>query len=88
MGYIITNLSFNLLVQEFLISVNIWRSYWDKWLIVSYALFALKFVVKDAELAGYKSKRTCVRQTETATDCCYVNRHTDVSLLSTNIKML
>jgi len=54
------NLSFNLLVQEFLISVNIWRSYWDKWLIVSYALFALKFVVKDAELAGYKSKRTCV----------------------------
>jgi len=33
------------------------------------------------------SKITCVLQTETVTDCCYVNRQINVSLLSTNIKL-
>jgi len=34
------------------------------------------------------SKRTCIRRTETVTDCCYVNGQINVSLLSTNIKPL
>jgi len=36
------------------------------------------------------SKITCVlrTETETVTDCCYVKRQVNVSLLSTNIKLL
>jgi len=43
MGYFIKSLSFNLTVKEFLKSVNIWRSYGQKWLIASYAPIALHF---------------------------------------------
>jgi len=35
-----------------------------------------------------KRKITCAWQTETVTNCCYVNRQFNVSLLSTNIKLL
>ena len=34
------------------------------------------------------SKITYLWQTENVTDCCYVNKQIDVSLLSTNIKLL
>jgi len=41
------------------------------------------FVLKDAELAGYNKLNKCLLWTETVTDCCYVNRQINVSLLST-----
>jgi len=37
---------------------------------------------------SYKSKITYVWRTETVTDCCCVHKQTDVSSLSTNIKLL
>jgi len=58
-----------------------------KWLIVSYAHFALDFCPQRCRTCRI-SKITCVLRTETATDCCYVNRQINVSLLSWNIKLL
>jgi len=58
-----------------------------KWLIVSYAPFALDFCPQRCRTRRI-SKITCVWRTETVTDCCYFNRHINVSLLSTNIKLL
>jgi len=42
MGYFITNLSFNLVVKEFLKSANMAKLQ-AKWLVVLYTLFALDF---------------------------------------------
>jgi len=53
MGYIITNLSFNLLVKEFLKSVNIWRSYWQNAWFCHTRHSSYAFVPKDAELARW-----------------------------------
>ena len=44
-----------------------------KWLIVSYAPFALHFCSQRFR-THHISKITCVLQTETVTNCCYVNR--------------
>ena len=86
-GYFITNLSFILPMNEFLKSVNIWQKLQAKWLIVSYAPFALDFCPQRCR-TRWISKITCLLLTETVTDCCYVNRQINVSLLSTNIKLL
>ena len=56
-----------------------------RWLIVSYVPFALDFC---SQRCRTLSKITCVRWTETVTDCCYVNRRINMRLLSTHIKLL
>jgi len=56
------------------------------WLIVSYAQFALQFCPQRC-ITRQINKITFVLQTETVTNCCYVNRQINVSL-STNIKLL
>ena len=58
-----------------------------KWLIVSYAPFALDFCPQKCRTHRI-SKITCVWRTETVTGCCYINRQINVRLLSTNIKLL
>ena len=58
-----------------------------KWLIVSYAPFTLDFCPQKCR-TRWISKITCVWRTETVTSCCYVNGQINVSLLSTNIKLL
>jgi len=58
-----------------------------KWLITSYASFALHFCPQRYRTRQI-SKVTCVWRTETVASCCYVNRQINVSLLSTNIKLL
>jgi len=58
-----------------------------KWLIVSYDPFTLDFCPQKCRTRQI-SKITCVSRSETITDCCYVNRQINVSLLSTNIKLL
>jgi len=58
-----------------------------KWLIVSYAPFALDFCPERCR-TRWISKITCLLHTETVTDCCYVNRQINMSLLSTNIRLL
>ena len=57
-----------------------------KWLIVSYAPFALDFCPQLCRTRQI-SKITCVQQTETVANCCYANRQIDVSLLSTQLKI-
>jgi len=57
-----------------------------KWWIVSYASFTLDFCPQRCRTRRI-SKITFVLRTETVTDYCYVNRHINVSLLSTNIKL-
>ena len=58
-----------------------------KWLIVSYAPFALDFCPERCR-TRWISKITCLLHTETVTDCCYVNTQINMSLLSTNIRLL
>jgi len=58
-----------------------------KWLIMSHAPFALDFCPQRCRTRQIR-KITCVRQIETVTDCCYVNRQINVSLLPKNIKLL
>ena len=53
-----------------------------KWLIVSYALFALRLLSSKMQNSLDKLNNFLLR-TETVTDCCYVNRQINVSLLST-----
>ena len=53
-----------------------------KWLIVSYAPFALDICPQRCR-TRWISKITCLLRTETVTDCCYVNKQFNVSLLST-----
>ena len=43
-----------------------------KWLIVSHALFALDFCPQRCQTRRI-SKITCVQQTETVANCCYVD---------------
>jgi len=57
-----------------------------KWLIESYAPFALDFCPQRCRSRRI-TKRTCVRRTKPVTDCCYVTWQ-NVSLLPTNIKPL
>jgi len=49
-----------------------------KWLIVSYAPFALDICPQRCR-TRWISKITCLLRTETVTDCCYVNRQINVS---------
>jgi len=60
-----------------------------KWLIVSYSPFGLHFCLKKCRTRQI-GKITCVlwRKTVTRPNCCYVNRQFNVSLFSTNIKLL
>jgi len=60
---------------------------WAKWLLVSHAPFALHFCPQRC-WSRQISKITSVLRTEPVTNCCYVNRQINVSLLSTNIKLL
>jgi len=53
-----------------------------KWLIVSYAPFALDLCPQRCR-TRWISKITCLLRTETVTDCRYVNKQINVSLLST-----
>jgi len=64
-----------------------WAKIQAKWLIVSYAPFALDFCPQRCRTRQI-SKITCVLSTETVTDCCYVDGQINVSLVSTNIKLL
>jgi len=57
------------------------------WLIVSYTPFALDFCPQRCRTRQI-SKITCVWWTETVTNCCYVKRQINVSVLTTNIKLL
>ena len=86
MGYFITNLSHNLLVKQFFVIGEHLPKSQAKWLIVSYASLTLDFRPQRCRTRRV-SKITCVLRTETVTDCCYVNRQINVSLLSTNIKL-
>ena len=56
-----------------------------KWLIVSYAPFALDFCSQICR-TRWISKITCLLRTETVTDCCYINRQINVTLLSTKYR--
>ena len=56
-----------------------------KWLIVSYAPFALDFCPQRCRTRQI-SKITCLLRTETVTDCCCVNRQINVSLLSSKYR--
>ena len=58
-----------------------------EWLIVSYAPFALDVCPRRCRTRQI-SKITRAWRTETVVNCCYVNRQINVSLLSTNIKLL
>ena len=58
-----------------------------QWLIVSYAPFALDFCPQRCRTRQI-SKITRIWREETVTNCCYVHRQINVSLLSTNIKLL
>jgi len=58
-----------------------------KSLIISCALFVLHFCPQTCWSCQI-SWITCVLRTETVTNRCYVNRQINVSLLSTNIKLL
>ena len=58
-GFFITNLSFNLLVKEFLKSVKNLAKLQAKWLIMSHALFALDFCPQRCR-TRQKSKIICV----------------------------
>jgi len=52
-----------------------------KSLVMSYAKFGLDFCPQRCR-TRWISKMTCVLRTETVTDCCYVNRQINVSLLT------
>jgi len=58
-----------------------------KWLIVLYSPFTIDFCRQRCKTRRI-SKISCVLRTEAVTVCCYVNRQINVSLLSTNIKLL
>jgi len=81
MSYFTTRLSLNLLVKEFLKFVNIWRSYMQNgdcfMRPIRIALLSQRCWSRQI------SWITCVLRTETVTNHCYVNRQTNVSLLST-----
>ena len=51
MGYFITDLSFNLLVQELLKPVYIWQSYRQNGWLCHMPHSSYTFIIKDAELA-------------------------------------
>jgi len=55
-----------------------------KWLTVSYAPLALYFCPERCRTHQISK----ITWTETVTNCCYVNMQINVSLLSTNIKLL
>jgi len=80
MSCFITKLSFNLQVNFFLICEHLAKLK-VIWCIMSYAQFALDFCPQRCRTHQI-SKITCAWRTETVTDCCYVNRQIDVSLLS------
>jgi len=61
-------------------SVNIWRS------CKMVDCIALGFCLRRRRTRQI-SKIICVWRTETVTNCCYVNRQLNVSLLSTDIKL-
>ena len=81
MGYFITNLSIIVPVRIFKICEHLAKLQ-AKWLIVSYVPFALDFCPRRCR-TRWINKITCFLRTETVTDCCYVNRQINVSLLST-----
>ena len=83
MGYFITNLSFIVLVKDCKHLAKLHA----KRLIMPYAPFASDFCTQRCR-TRWISEITCLLRTETVTDCCYVNREINVSLLSTNIKLL
>ena len=85
MIYFATHLSLSLLVKEFLKLVNIWQVT-GKMVIISCAPFTLHFCPQRC-WSRRISWITCVLQTETVTNRCYINRQINVSLLSTNIKL-
>ena len=80
MSCFITKLSFNLQVNFFLICEHLAKLK-VIWCIMSYAQFALDFCPQRCRTHQI-SKISCAWRTETVTDCCYVNRQIDVSLLS------
>jgi len=86
MGYFTIHLSFNLLVKEFLKLVNIWRSYRQNgdcfMRPIRLACLSSKMLISPEKL-----NNLCITE-ETVTNRCYVNRQINVSLLSTNIKLL
>jgi len=62
-----------------------WAKLPAKWLIAPYSPYT--FILKRCRTHQI-SKITCVLQTETVTNCCYVNRQINISLLSINVKLL
>ena len=81
MGYFITNLSVIVSVKDFKIREHLVKLQ-AKWLIVSYTQFALDVCPQRCR-TRWISKITCLLRTEAVTDCCYVNRQINMSLLST-----
>jgi len=55
-----------------------------KWLIAPYSPYT--FILKRCRT--HQISKTSVLQTETVTNCCYVNRQINISLLSINVKLL
>ena len=78
MSYFFTNLSFDLLVKEFLKSVNFWRSYRQNgWLC--HKPHTLRRITRQI------SKITWVWRTETVANCCCVNRQINVNKYQTAV---
>ena len=85
MYYFTTRLSLSLVVKEFKKLGNIWQSYWQNGDCVKrpirIALLSSKMLVSADML-----NNLCI--TDRNCYCCYVNKRINVSLLSTNIKLL
>jgi len=86
MGYFITNMSLSLLVKKIKIGEHLAKLQ-AKWLIVSYAPFTLDVCPQSCRTRRI-SKIICLLRTETVANYCYVNKQINVSLLSTNIKLM
>jgi len=87
MHYFITNVSFNLLVKEFLKSMNIWQSFRQKdWLC--HMTHLPQDICPQRRRTHKVSKITCVLRTEAVANRCYIYRQINETLLSTNIILL
>jgi len=83
MHYFITNVSFNLLVKEFLTSMNVWQSFRQKgWMC--HMPHSPQDVCPQRCRTHKVSKITCVLWTEAVANCCYINRQINETLFIIN----
>ena len=82
-----TNLLLSSLVKEFIKLVNIWQSYGQNGRLF-YALHSPCAFFPQICRTRHESRVTCVWQTKTVTNYCYVNKQIHLTLLSTEMKIL